>query len=85
MLPGVRHWGLLLRLSRNCLKSVEDEEWRAATGHSKGRGGFPLSIIKPELLDAETGSDEISAENSNVRRKQSTNLETEYVLDYKQN
>ena len=43
MLPGVRHWGLLLRLSRNCLKSVEDEEWRAATGHSKGRGGLSLS------------------------------------------
>ena len=43
MLPGVRHWGLLLRLSRNCLKSVEDEEWRAATGHSKGRGNVPLS------------------------------------------
>ena len=38
-------------------------------------------IIKPELLDAETGSDEISAESSNVRRKQSTNLETELVLD----
>ena len=43
MLPGVRHWGLLLRLSRKCLKSVEDEEKRAATGHSKGRGGFSLS------------------------------------------
>ena len=43
MLPGVRHWGLLLRLSRNCLKSVEDEEWRAATGHSKGRGGISVS------------------------------------------
>ena len=42
-------------------------------------------IIKPELLDAEADSDEISAESSNVRRKQSTNLETEYVLDYKQN
>ena len=38
-------------------------------------------IIKPELLDAEADSDEISAENSNVRRKQSTNLETELVLD----
>ena len=42
-------------------------------------------IIKPELLDAEADSDEISAESSNVTRKQPTNLETEYVLDYKQN
>ena len=33
-------------------------------------------IIKPELLDAEADSDEISAESSNVTRKQSTNLET---------
>ena len=45
-----------------------------------------MIIIIPELLDAEADSDEISAENSNVRRKQSTNLETELVLDkFKQN